>query len=107
MVPDDESREDRKDDQPCLHGRPTAIGMRSKVTEVAASLNGDYGCAIQGGALRCWGDNFVGQLGDGLDTQRDEPVRGPDPKGARPYARIRALRVVLCRRPMSVTVVLP
>ncbi|WP_188791471.1 cell wall-binding repeat-containing protein [Ornithinimicrobium pekingense] len=33
-------------------------------------------CALTtGGEVRCWGDNWYGQIGDGTDVQRDAPVR--------------------------------
>ncbi|MES2297577.1 MAG: Ig-like domain repeat protein [Pseudomonadota bacterium] len=35
---------------------------------------GVYGCAIMAGALKCWGRNTYGELGDGTKIQRVSPV---------------------------------
>ena len=52
---------------------PQAVtGMSSGVTAVAVSGNDEVVCAIQNGAMYCWGHNNVGQLGD--NTFSDEYV---------------------------------
>lgn len=53
---------------------PVAVaGMGSGVTYLA-SAGGTHNCAIQAGALKCWGRNSYGQLGDGTNTHRNTPV---------------------------------
>lgn len=47
--------------------------LRSDVLQV--SLGNDHSCArLQGGRLRCWGNNFGGPLGDNSEVPRPEPV---------------------------------
>lgn len=53
---------------------PVAVsGLASGVTGV--SLGRAHSCAVAaGGALKCWGDNTFGQLGDGTKVSRHAPV---------------------------------
>lgn len=48
-------------------------GLSSGVVDIAAG--GNHSCAIlSSGALRCWGENTYGQLGDASNTNRLSPV---------------------------------
>ncbi|HUL59039.1 MAG TPA: RCC1 repeat-containing protein [Anaeromyxobacteraceae bacterium] len=52
-------------------------GLTSGVAAVAAG--GYHSCAaVTGGAVRCWGRNEAGQLGDGSVSLRATPAAGPD-----------------------------
>jgi alpha-tubulin suppressor-like RCC1 family protein len=54
--------------------RPVNVtGLASGVTQVAAG--GAHTCALMtGGAVKCWGGNYGGELGDGTTTNRLVPV---------------------------------
>ncbi len=49
------------------------VGLPTDVLEIAAGF--EYTCArTAAGALFCWGENFLGQLGDGSNIDRSAPV---------------------------------
>jgi alpha-tubulin suppressor-like RCC1 family protein len=56
---------------------PVAVtGLSSDV--VAISAGSDHTCALTNtGALKCWGDNGFGEIGDGSNTDRKTPVAIP------------------------------
>jgi alpha-tubulin suppressor-like RCC1 family protein len=58
------------------------VGLESGVTDLQMSFTGNggstYGCALQGGAAKCWGVNGSGTLGDGTTAPKAvaTPVSG-------------------------------
>ncbi len=58
-----------------VHASPTPIAGLSDVKELA--VGGDFSCALDnGGHVRCWGSDALGQLGDG-DASGGSAVKGP------------------------------
>jgi len=54
------------------------VGLASGVTLVEAAggpVNGDATCAVQGGAVSCWGNGTSFRLGDGQTGPRSTPQR--------------------------------
>jgi len=63
-----------------VHSTPVPVpGLQSGVTAVATGLNwsdtsNSHTCAIQAGALYCWGNGNHGELGNGESANSDTPV---------------------------------
>lgn len=57
--------------------RPKPVEMTSLRGATALGANHLHTCAIVKGEIWCWGDNFLGQLGDGLGGGRIEPAKQP------------------------------
>jgi len=56
--------------------RPSPELVAGGLTFAAVSAGGNHSCGvIPVGAAYCWGDNSLGQLGDGTDSSRLTPVR--------------------------------
>ena len=50
------------------------VGLSAKIA--AVDCGGAHACAIvDNGAARCWGNNFLSELGDGTDTDSTTPVQ--------------------------------
>jgi alpha-tubulin suppressor-like RCC1 family protein len=52
------------------------VGLSTNVTDIDTSdqAYGGFSCAVHSGAAKCWGNNSVGQLGDGTTTVSVTPV---------------------------------
>lgn len=56
-----------------LSRTPVPVNTLSTAVSVTAAAN--HTCAtLASGAIQCWGDNFLGQLGDGSATDSNSPV---------------------------------
>jgi alpha-tubulin suppressor-like RCC1 family protein len=62
------------DDTACLE-RSTPVRVASLERADALAAGDLFTCAIESGAVFCWGANDVGQLGDTTRTSRPSPVR--------------------------------
>lgn len=52
---------------------PALVPGLSNVTQITAGIA--HTCALIGdGTVKCWGENYYGQLGDGTNTERLAPV---------------------------------
>ncbi len=70
--------------------RGAGVGRGAAVSTIV--MGGHHSCAIvEGGQVRCWGNNDSGQLGDGTQTQRLTPVAVLESAGGPPLAGAQAL----------------
>lgn len=61
---------------------PRLVAVKGVEGATALALGVRHGCALlDGGTVRCWGDNAKGQLGDGTTTARTESVLVADLSG--------------------------
>jgi hypothetical protein len=65
---------------PARRVRPTEIPALAGATHLA--LGKTHSCGLLGGDVACWGDNLLGQLGDGTTVSRPEPMAVPGTHGA-------------------------
>lgn len=60
-------------DTPCSTVPVNVVGLTTGLSTVATGFG--HSCAVTtGGAVKCWGDNLFGMLGDGTQIQRLTPV---------------------------------
>ncbi len=52
---------------------PRLVSGLSGVVSLASGY--DFSCAVSAGGVWCWGNNYVGQLGDGTKNKNSTPVR--------------------------------
>lgn len=62
---------------------PVTVSGLSGATAITAAAGGTHACAlVTGGAVSCWGSNLSGQLGDGTEEPRTDPVSIMNVSGA-------------------------
>ena len=68
---------------------PLSLGLTGATSAAGSSTSG-FGCAVVGGAVKCWGEDYYGQVGDnkfGVDSQGIHlaalvPASVPNPAGS-------------------------
>jgi len=57
------------------NGSSTPVAVRGITGAIAIAAGNQHACAVlSDGSVKCWGDNGVGQLGDGTEKESDTPV---------------------------------
>ena len=60
---------------PVAVSNPAGTGLLTGVTQISAGTGSGHACArLSSGELRCWGNNFIGQIGSGGTTDRLRPT---------------------------------